>query len=93
MFVTVPGEADIGWAAPEADVHRTRSNDRRGPETLGDMTGAAELPPEERPDPVDALAVHVAAAHGGGTVLTSDTDGIEAYAATLPGAAVPAVAV
>ncbi|WP_328894044.1 hypothetical protein [Streptomyces sp. NBC_00236] len=61
--------------------------------TIGDMIGAAVLPPKERPDPVDALAVFVAAAHGGGTVLTSDTHDIEAYAATLPGADVSAVAV
>lgn len=60
--------------------------------TIGDMIGTAVLPPK-RPDPVDALAVFVAAAHGGGTVLTSDTHGIEAYAATLPGADVSAVAV
>ncbi|MEV5197714.1 hypothetical protein [Streptomyces sp. NPDC053720] len=61
--------------------------------TIGDMIGAAALPPKKRPDPVDALAVFVAAAHGGGAVLTSDTDDIEAYAATLPGADVSAVAI
>lgn len=61
--------------------------------TMGDMIGAAVLPPKKRPDPVDALTVFVAAAHGGGTVLTSDTHDIEAYAATLPGADVAAVAV
>ncbi|MGW2591132.1 hypothetical protein ACWCXC_12780 [Streptomyces sp. NPDC001515] len=61
--------------------------------TVGDMIGAASLPPKKRPDPVDALAVFVAAAHGGGTVLTSDPADIEAYAATVPGAGVSAVAV
>ncbi|WP_326736252.1 hypothetical protein [Streptomyces sp. NBC_01022] len=62
-------------------------------QTIGDMIGAAALPPRKRPDPVDALAVFVAAAHGGGVVLTPDTDDIEAYAATLPGADVSAVAI
>ncbi|SFY43485.1 hypothetical protein [Streptomyces atratus] len=61
--------------------------------TIGDMIGTAALPPKKRPDPVDALAVFVAAAHGGGAVLTSDTDDIEAYATTLPGADVSAVAI
>lgn len=61
--------------------------------TIGDMIGAAALPPKKRPNPVDALAVFVTAAHGGGAVLTSDTDDIEAYAATLPGADVSAVAI
>ncbi|WP_328900238.1 hypothetical protein OHR86_09975 [Streptomyces sp. NBC_00441] len=60
---------------------------------VGDMVGAAALPPEKRPDPVDALAVFIAAVHGGGAVLASDTDGIAAYAATLPAADVSAVAV
>jgi len=61
--------------------------------TVGDMIGAAALPPKKRPDPVDALAVFVAAVHGGGAVLTSDATDIEAYAAALPGAGVSAVAV
>lgn len=61
--------------------------------TIGDMIGAAALPPKKRPDPVDALAVFVAAVHGGGAVLSSDTDDIEAYAATLTGADVSAVAI
>ncbi|QNE77202.1 hypothetical protein F0344_23645 [Streptomyces finlayi] len=61
--------------------------------TIGDMIGAAVLPPKKRPDPVDALAVFVAAAHGGGAVLTSDADDIEAYAAILPGADVSAVGI
>ncbi|WP_326662115.1 hypothetical protein [Streptomyces sp. NBC_00385] len=61
--------------------------------TIGDMIGTAALPPKKRPDPVDALAVFVAAAHGGGAVLTSDADDIKAYAATLPRADVSAVAV
>ncbi|WP_406494252.1 hypothetical protein OG936_11070 [Streptomyces sp. NBC_00846] len=64
-----------------------------GWKTIGGMIGAAALPPKKRPDPVDALAVLVAAVHGGGSVLTSDTDDIEAYAATLPEANVSAVAV
>ncbi|MGC5400654.1 hypothetical protein ACPXCP_33525 [Streptomyces sp. DT20] len=59
--------------------------------TIGDMIGTAALPPKKRPDPVDALAVFVAAAHGGGSVLTSDADDIEAYAATLSGVDVAAV--
>lgn len=88
MPVTVPGGADIGWAAPEAEVRKAE-----GWKTVGDMVGAAVLPPRKRPDPVDALAVFVAAAHGGGAVLTSDAADIEAYAATLPGADVSAVAV
>lgn len=61
--------------------------------TIGDMIGAAVLPPKKRPDPVVALAVFVAAVHGGGAVLTSDADDIEAYAATLPGADVSAVGI
>ena len=64
-----------------------------GWKTIGDMLGSASLPPKKRPDPVDALAVFIAASHGGGSVLTSDTDDIRAYAATLPGADVSAVAV
>ncbi|MEE4489274.1 hypothetical protein PWJ43_03530 [Streptomyces sp. BE230] len=40
---------------------------------------------------MDALAVLVAAAHGGGSVLTSDVDDVEAYAATLSGVDVSAV--
>ncbi|MEU9198679.1 hypothetical protein [Streptomyces sp. NPDC048332] len=61
--------------------------------TIGDMIGAAALPTEKRPDPVDAPAVFIAAAHGGGVVLASDAGDVEAYAATLPGADVSAVAV
>ncbi|MFF3734305.1 hypothetical protein ACFYXM_29390 [Streptomyces sp. NPDC002476] len=61
--------------------------------TIGDMIGSAALPPKKRPDPVDALAVLITASHGGGSVLTSDRADIEAYAATLPGAGVSAVAV
>ncbi|MER6994221.1 hypothetical protein [Streptomyces sp. NPDC000410] len=61
--------------------------------TLGDILGGAVLPPKKRPDPVDALAVLIAVAHGGGVVMTSDKDDIEAYAATLPGHEVTAVAV
>ncbi|WP_259407877.1 hypothetical protein [Streptomyces akebiae] len=57
------------------------------------MIGSAALPPKKRPDPVDALAVLIAAGHGGGGVLTSDRDDIEAYAATLPGSRVTAVAI
>lgn len=64
-----------------------------GWKTLGDMIGSAALPPKKRPDPVDALAVFIAASHGGGSVLTSDRDDIDAYAATLPGGNVSAVAV
>ncbi|MYQ40343.1 hypothetical protein B046DRAFT_01378 [Streptomyces sp. LamerLS-316] len=64
-----------------------------GWKTIGDMIGAAALPPKKRPDPVDALAVFIAAAHGGGSVLTSDADDIRAYAATLPGAEVLAVSI
>ncbi|MFD9039397.1 hypothetical protein ACFU6M_20935 [Streptomyces bottropensis] len=64
-----------------------------GWKTLGDMIGSAALPPKKRPDPVDALAVLIAAGHGGGSVLTSDRDDIEAYAATLPGSNVSVVAV
>lgn len=60
---------------------------------LGDMIGAASLPPKKRPDPVDALAVLIAAAHGGGSVITSDSEDIQAYAATLPGGDVTAVSV
>ncbi|MEK8143298.1 hypothetical protein NKH18_17635 [Streptomyces sp. M10(2022)] len=48
---------------------------------------------QKRPDPVDALAVFIAAVHGGGSVLTSDTGDIKAYAATLPEADVSAVAI
>ncbi|WP_330825110.1 hypothetical protein [Streptomyces sp. BE230] len=55
------------------------------------MIGTAALPPQKRPGPVDALAVLVAAAHGGGSVLTSDVDDVEAYAATLSGVDVSAV--
>lgn len=61
--------------------------------TLGDMIGAAVLEPKKRPDPVDALAVLVAAKHGGGTVLTSDVGDIEAYIQTIPGGGVSAVGV
>ncbi|MFC8590659.1 hypothetical protein ACFWXA_01625 [Streptomyces atroolivaceus] len=64
-----------------------------GWKTIGDMIGTAALPPKKRPDPVDALTVFIAASHGGGSVLTSDVDDIRAYAATLPGADVSAVAV
>ena len=64
-----------------------------GWKTIGDMIGAAALPPKKRPDPVDALAVFIAAVHGGGRVLTSDADDIKAYAATLPEADVSAVAI
>ncbi|QFQ98448.1 hypothetical protein F9278_22205 [Streptomyces phaeolivaceus] len=67
--------------------------DTEGWKTLGDMIGAAALPPKKRPDPVDALAVLIAAGHGGGSILTSDRDDIQAYAATLPGSGVSAVAV
>lgn len=51
--------------------------------TIGDMIGNAVLPPRKRPDPVDALAVFIAARHVGGTILTSDQQDIEAYAATI----------
>ncbi|MEY9943561.1 hypothetical protein [Kitasatospora sp. GAS1066B] len=61
--------------------------------TIGDMIGAAVLPAKKRPDPVDALAVFIAITHGGGTVLTTDREDIEAYAATLPGCGVDAVTV
>lgn len=46
-----------------------------------------------RQDQIDALAVLIAVSNGGNSVLTSDRDGIEAYAATLPGSRVSAVAV
>ncbi|WP_282698353.1 hypothetical protein [Streptomyces sp. CC208A] len=64
-----------------------------GWQTLGDMIGAAALPPKKRPDPVDALAVLIAAVHGGGSVITSDPEGIEAYAATIAGCVVTVVRV
>ncbi|MQY15922.1 hypothetical protein SRB5_61140 [Streptomyces sp. RB5] len=53
--------------------------------TVGDILGKATLPPKKRPDPVGALSVLIAAKHGGGTVMTSDADDIEAYAATVEG--------
>jgi len=61
--------------------------------TLGDMIGEAVLAPKKRPDPVDALAVLIAAKHGGGTVLTSDVGDMEAYIRTIPGCGVNAVPV
>lgn len=64
-----------------------------GWKTIGDVIGSAALPPKKRPDPVDALAVFIAAVHGGGSVLTSDADDIRAYAATLPEAQVLAVTI
>jgi hypothetical protein len=60
---------------------------------LGDMIGTASLPQKKKPDPVDALAVLIAVTHGGGSILTSDHQDIEAYAATLPGSGVTAVPV
>ncbi|MFJ5548445.1 hypothetical protein [Streptomyces sp. NPDC093225] len=60
---------------------------------LGDVIGSAALPQKKRADPVDALAVLIAAKHGGGSVLTSDRGDIEAYAAALPGCDVTAVPV
>jgi hypothetical protein len=61
--------------------------------TLGDMIGSATLEPKKRPDPVDALAVLIAAKHGGGTVLTSDAGDIDACVRTIPGCGVNVVAV
>lgn len=60
---------------------------------VGDMLGSADLPPKKRPDPVDALAVMIAAQHGGGTVLTSDPEDIRAYAGAIPGCGVGTVTV
>jgi hypothetical protein len=49
----------------------------------GVMLGKALLPPEKRPDAVDALVVVTAALHGPAQILTSDPEDIRAYTATL----------
>ncbi|SNQ51364.1 conserved hypothetical protein [Frankia canadensis] len=49
----------------------------------GVMLADARFPAKKRADVIDALVVIVAALHGPAQILTSDPDGIAAYAATL----------
>ncbi|WP_033894841.1 MULTISPECIES: hypothetical protein [Streptomyces] len=50
---------------------------------IGSALGAAELPPEKRPDAVHALVALTAARHGSAVVFTSDPADLDAYLKAL----------